>query len=172
MCDLRPWRLGLPGWVPKSLVSPLHLKFSCRIWDTSSWHWIPLGSTSLTGSDTPSHSVTPLPPSHTHPASNHWGLCLYPRLQWPPVSHDHSSPSSLPFASETALGCLQSAFLCLSKRGHFCRLVQRCELHSLREARSGLSAQVCLAGDGWRDPGRRDLGEAGGSVREGSSGPK
>lgn len=112
MCDLRPWRLGLPGWVPKSLVSPLHLKFSCRIWDTSSWHWIPLGSTSLTGSDTPSHSVTPLPPSHTYPASNHWGLCLYPRLQWPPVSHDHSSPSSLPFASETALGCLQSAFLC------------------------------------------------------------
>lgn len=65
MCDLRPWRLGLPGWVPKSLVSPLHLKFSCRIWDTSSWHWIPLGSTSLTGSDTPSHSVTP-PPTIPH----------------------------------------------------------------------------------------------------------
>ena len=65
MCDLRPWRLGLPGWVPKSLVSPSHLKFSCRIWDTSSWHWIPLGSTSLTGSDTPSHSVTTPPIPHT-----------------------------------------------------------------------------------------------------------
>lgn len=30
----------MTGQVPKSLVSLPHLKFSCRNWNTSSWHWI------------------------------------------------------------------------------------------------------------------------------------
>lgn len=38
------------GWVcwggSPNHRSPLHLKFCCPIWDTSPWHWIPLGSTS------------------------------------------------------------------------------------------------------------------------------
>ena len=34
------------------------------------------------------------------------------------------------------------------------------------------TAQVCLAGDAWRGPGRLDLGEGGVSIRAGSPGPK
>ena len=189
-CDLRLQRLGLLGWVP---ISPVSLCISSSAAQFGTPHpgigflWDP-PLTAPEGDPVPHHTHThthththPIHWVHTHTHTHpiHWVLCLYPRLQRPPFSHFHPSPTSPLSASKSTLECLRTAFFISPK---FSLLADEEELFIAGskgvsypvsgELGAAQTAQVCLAGDAWRGPGRLDLGEGGVSIRAGSPGPK
>ena len=176
-CDLRLQRLGLPGWVP---ISPVSLCISSSTAQFGTPHpgigflWDP-PLTAPEGDPVPHHTHT-----HTHTHTLFTGSCVCI-----PGCKGHHSPTSIPAQPVLSLLLNPPWNVCglhffISPK--FSLLADEEELFIAGskgvsytvsgELGAAQTAQVCLAGDAWRGPGRLDLGEGGVSIRAGSPGPK